>query len=275
MNYEATQTLSQPQFKRRFGVPRPTFKRMLKALKTQIPHLPCPGRPPKLSIEDQILVALEYWREYRTYFHIATDRGVSESTICRIVHRIEAGLMASGMFRIPGKKHLVRGFARPDVVVMDVTETPIERPKRKQKRFYSGKNKEHTLKCQVVIDRDTQTIICLHFGQGRTHDFKLFKASGVHFHPDTLSLEDKGYQGIFHYHANSLTPKKNPPQGELSESDRDFNRTLGSERICIEHVNRRLKIFKVLSERYRNRRRRYGLRFNLIAALYNDALTCA
>jgi len=275
MNYEATQTLSNSQFKRRFGVQRPTFDQMVQGLKTQIPELPHPGRPPSLSIEDQILVALEYWREYRTYFHIATDRGVSESTICRTIHRVEARLMASGRFRIPGKKQLIQGFGRPDVVVMDVTETPIERPKRKQKWFYSGKKKHHTLKCQIVIDRDTQEIICLHFGQGRTHDFKLFKASGVHFHPDTLSLEDKGYQGMARYHANCFIPKKKPKNGELSEAERDFNRTLSRERICIEHVNRRLKIFKLLAQRYRNRRRRYGLRFNLIAALYNYELNLA
>lgn len=275
MNYEASKTLNSQKFKRRFGVQRPTFNRMVYGLKATIPKQPRPGRPPKLSIENQILVALEYWREYRTYFHIATDHGVSESTVCRIVHHVETRLMATGLFRIPGKKQLVKGFGRPEVVVMDVTETPIERPKRQQREFYSGKKKYHTLKCQVIIDRDTLDIICLHFGHGRTHDFKLFKASGVHIHHQTLSLEDSGYQGIARYHSNSYIPKKKPQDGELSDSDRDYNHTLGSERICIEHVNRRLKIFKILSCRYRNRRRRYGLRCNLIAALYNYQLSLA
>jgi hypothetical protein len=275
MNYEATQTLSVQKFKRRFGVQRATFNRMVKGVQNQIPELPHPGRPPKLSIEDQILVALEYWREYRTYFHIATDKGVSESTVCRIVHRIEAQIMASGLFRIPGKKRLVRGFGRPDLVVIDVTETPIERPQKKQKQTYSGKKKQHTLKCQLIIDRDTLEIICLHFGQGRTHDFNLFKASGLHVHPDTGMLGDSGYQGIARYLSNSYIPKKKPKGGELSEAERDYNRTLGKERIWVEHVNRRVKIFKVLAQRYRNRRRRYGLRFNLIAALYNYELNLA
>ena len=97
MNYEASHALNNPKFKRRFGVQRATFKRMVKAVKAQIPERPGPGRPAKLSREDQILVALEYWREYRTYFHIATDRGVSESTVCRIVHRMEVQIMASGL----------------------------------------------------------------------------------------------------------------------------------------------------------------------------------
>ena len=82
MNYESSKTLNAQKFKRRFGVQRPTFKRMVNGLKAMLPKQPGPGRPPKLSIENQILVALEYWREYRTYFHIATDHGVSESTVC-------------------------------------------------------------------------------------------------------------------------------------------------------------------------------------------------
>ena len=248
---------------------------MVKAVKAQIPERPGPGRPAKLSREDQILVALEYWREYRTYFHIATDRGVSESTVCRTVHRIEVQIMDSGLFRIPGKRQLIQGFGRPDLVVVDVTETPIERPKKKQKRAYSGKKKQHTLKCQIIIDRDTLEIICLHFDLGRTHDFKLFKAAGIHMHPDTGMLGDSGYQGIARYLANSYIPKKKPRNGELSEAERDDNRILSKERICIEHVNRRVKIFRILGQRYRNRRKRYGLRFNIIAALYNYELSLA
>ena len=275
MNYEASHALNNPKFKRRFGVQRATFKRMVKAVKTQIPALPGPGRPAKLSIEDQILVALEYWREYRTYFHIATDRDVSESTVCRILHRIEVQIMASGLFRIPGKRQLVRGFGAPDLVVVDVTETPIERPKKKQKRAYSGKKKQHTLKCQIIIDRDTLEIICLHFDLGRTHDFKLFKAAGIHMHPDTGMLGDSGYQGIARYLANSYIPNKKPRNGELSEAEQDDNRILSKERIYIEHVNRRVKIFRILAQRYRNRRKRYGLRFNIIAALYNYELSLA
>jgi hypothetical protein len=275
MNYKTAQSQTPAQFKRRFGVQPKTFKRMVKAVKVQKPKQSFPGRPSALTVEEQILVTLEYWREYRTYFHIATDWGISESTVCRIVHRVEHRLMASGQFRLPGKKHLVRGFGRPDVVVMDVTETPIERPKRKQQQFYSGKKKQHTLKCQIILDRDTGKIICTFFGSGRCHDFNLFKASGIHFHPETASVEDSGYQGINQYHDNSYVPKKKPKHGELSSLERAYNHALAQERICIEHVNRRLKIFKILAQRYRNRRRRYGLRCNLIAAIYNFELSSA
>ena len=275
MNYESAKQLRPEWFKRRFGVRLSTFKRMVKALQSQQPAKPRRGRKPKLCLEDRLLVALEYWREYRTYFHIATNWGVAESTVCRIVHGVEDCLMRSGLFRLPGKKQLVQGFGRPEVVVMDVTETPIERPKRKQRSFYSGKKRQHTLKCQLILDRATGTVICTFFGKGRRHDFHLFKASGIHFHPETGSLQDSGYQGIADYHANSFIPRKKPQGGELSSLEKAYNQELARERICIEHVNRRLKIFKILRDRYRNRRRRYGLRCNLIAAFYNYELAAA
>ena len=272
MNYTKAQCLSRRKFKRRFGVEKKTFKRMKSAIEEQIPQIKKRGCPWKLKTEEQILVTLEYWREYRTYFHLATDWGVSESTICRIVHRVENMLMASGKFRLPGKKHLIRGFEKIQVTVMDVTETAIERPKRGQKWFYSGKKKRHTLKSQLVIEQKTGLIICTFFGRGKQHDFALFKLSRVRFHPSTDSLQDSGYQGISQYHHNSYIPKKKPQKRELSSLEKDYNRELAKQRIGIEHVNRRLKIFQILAQRYRNRRRRYGLRCNLLAAIYNQEL---
>ena len=96
MNYANAKSLTAKKFKRRFGVEKKTFERMLEAFKQQIPEQPLAGRPWELGREDQILASLEYWREGSTYFHIATDFGGSESTICRAVHRVENLLMASG-----------------------------------------------------------------------------------------------------------------------------------------------------------------------------------
>ena len=275
MDYQSVQALKPNHFKRYVGVQPRTFKHMLKAFEAQSPPEQKAGRPPKLSLADQLMVALQYWREYRTYFHIAVNWKVAESTVCRIVHRVEKALMASGQFRLPGKKSLLKGFDPPDIVVMDVTETPIERPKRAQTQYYSGKKRKHTLKCQLIIAWETRQIICTFFGQGRRHDFHLFKASGVHFDEDTQSLQDSGYQGIKAFHSNSYTPRKKPKDGELTSLEKEYNRELSRLRIGIEHVNGRLKVFKILSERYRNRRRRYGLRCNLIAALYNYELALA
>jgi hypothetical protein len=73
---------------------------------------------------------LEYWREYRTQFHIATSWGISEATVCRIVQKVETYLMESGEFRLPGKKQVHQNTYEWTVLVVDVAETPIERPKK-------------------------------------------------------------------------------------------------------------------------------------------------
>ena len=274
MKNQSYLNLKPHEFKRRFGVKIPTLKAMVNALDNfrLENHKDRRGRRTILTLEEQVLVALEYWREYRTYFHIGTSWGVSESTICRIVTNIESTLMKAGKFRIPGKKALLTNSDPPEVVVMDVTETAIERPKKKQRKCYSGKKKQQTLKTQLVINQETKEIICTAFGQGRCHDFSLFKKSKTHFHPETDSLQDSGYQGIKDDHRNSYIPRKKPKKGQLSLLEKNYNRTLAQKRIVIEHVNRSLKIFQILSSRYRNRRRRYGVRCNLLSAIYNYEL---
>ena len=77
------------------------------------------------------------------------------------------------------------------------------------------------------------------------------------------------------YHSNSYVPRKKPKNGELTQLARDYNHALSQERIGIEHINRSLKIFKILAGRYRNRCCGYNLRCNLIAALYNHELSLA
>lgn len=97
------------------------------------------GRPSKLKIEDQILLTLQYLREYRTYYHIGKDWKISESNTCRIVLKIENILIKSKKFSLPGKKKLLDSSLDEDLILMDIMESPIERPKKHQKRFYSGK----------------------------------------------------------------------------------------------------------------------------------------
>ena len=89
-----------------------------------------PGRPPKLTIEDQVLLTLEYWREYRTQFHMAQRWGLSEPTVCRIITKVENLLKRCADFRLPGKKQLRESDHQLEVIIVDATETPIERPKK-------------------------------------------------------------------------------------------------------------------------------------------------
>ncbi len=128
------------------------------------------------------------------------------------------------------------------------------------------------LKAQVVVNQTNGQIICTAFGKGRVHDFRLFKLHRIPMLPEQLCLADRGYQGLAKLHASSCTPTKKPRKAKLDKFERQHNRLLARLRVVAEHVNRRLKIFRILAGRYRNRRRRFGLRFNLIAAILNVEL---
>lgn len=119
------------------------------------------------------------------------------------------------------------------------------------------------------MDKNQKEIICTSFSNGKRHDFRLFKESGVHIHPETKSLTDTGYQGIQKLHQNSALPKKKTKKNPLTKEDKKKNRELSSERVLNENVIGMLKRFKIIADRYRNRRKRFGLRFNLIAGIYN------
>jgi Helix-turn-helix of DDE superfamily endonuclease len=88
------------------------------------------GKPHQLSIETRALMMLEYWREYRTYFHIGGSYGVSESTAFRTIRWCEDTLIKSGAFTLPGKKALLKSDMTFEVVLIDATETPVERPQK-------------------------------------------------------------------------------------------------------------------------------------------------
>lgn len=130
MTYERLKELPPEAFKRRCGLQMETFNQMVEILN---PHLNSRGKRGgqcKLSVEDQLLIVLEYWREYRTQFHIGTSWNMSESAVCRLIRKVERILMDSGKFRLPGKKQLYQQGDHGQVIVVDVTESPVERPKK-------------------------------------------------------------------------------------------------------------------------------------------------
>lgn len=143
---------------------------------------------------------------------------------------------------------------------------------KKQRRYYSGKKKRHTQKAQVVVAKESKQVVCTFTGKGREHDFKLFNRSDLSIHPSLELKADKGYQGVKHLHTNSQTPHRKPPKRTLSKEQKAFNHKLASERMALEHVIGKLKVFRILQERYRNRRKRFGLRLSLIAGIYNYEL---
>jgi IS5 family transposase len=134
---------------------------------------------------------------------------------------------------------------------------------------YSGKKKRHTQKTQLIADKASRKILCTAFNNGRKHDFKLFKESEVYFKKETKCVADTSYQGIQKFHSNSEHPKKKSKKHPLTKEDKKQNQRISSARITTENIIRDVKIFRIIAEKYRNRRKRFVLRFNLIAAIYN------
>lgn len=122
---------------------------------------------------------------------------------------------------------------------------------------------------------ESEQIVCTTIATGKTHDFKLLKRSRIPFVSSQLCLADRGYQGFAKRHAGACTPTKKPRQQALPIEEKQHNRALARLRVKVEHVIRRIKIFRIFSGRYRNRRKRFGLRLNLISGLLNYELAQA
>ena len=140
---------------------------------------------------------------------------------------------------------------------------------KKQKKYYSGKKKRHTLKAQVTADAANKDIICISTAPGRKHDFKIFKESKVHFVSKTQVIADKGYYGITKIHSNSVLPLKASRKHKLTSCEKLYNRLVASCRVKIENINSYIKRFRIFSGKYRNHRKRFSQRFTLICAIYN------
>ena len=140
MKYENISSYSDEQFRRITGVKRATFEKMLDILRPKLKEkLAKGGRKPTLNLEEMLLAALEYWREYRTYAHIAASYGIHESNMHRLIKWIEEALIKDGAFSLPGKKALLKSDVEYEVVLIDVTETPVERPKRGKDSTIQGR----------------------------------------------------------------------------------------------------------------------------------------
>lgn len=120
-----------------------------------------------------------------------------------------------------------------------------------------------------MVNEQDLKVICTTFTNGKRHDFRLFKESRVHCLANTKLRVDTGYLGVTNIHANSELPKKRSKKHPLTKEDKKNNRRIASGRVANEQVIGVLKRFRIIAERYRNRRKRFGLRWNLITGIYN------
>lgn len=131
MKFDQVKATKAEDFRRLTGIKRATFDKMVEILSSAEAILKAAGgKPNKLSIEDRLLMTLEYLREYRTYFHISHSYGISESACYRNIRWVEDTLIKDGAFSLPGRKELVKSDVEYEVVLVDATESPIQRPKK-------------------------------------------------------------------------------------------------------------------------------------------------
>lgn len=271
MKYEIIKNYNDSKFKRAVGMKRELFEVLVEVLSlAQKEKHKKGGRKPKLSIENILVLFLTYYRDYNTFFSLATIFGIDSSNAFRWVKWCEIVLSNIFKFMIDDITNIEQ-LNKIHLHLVDVTECSIQRPKvhEIQKKYYSGKKKKHTIKIQIIVDEVTKQIVGVAFDKGSVHDFKLFKETTKDLDKEISFVADNGYVGINNIFENSITPKKKSKNNPLTDEDKELNKLISNIRIPVEHINCQVKIFRILSERYRSRRKTFYLRALLICCFYN------
>jgi DDE superfamily endonuclease/Helix-turn-helix of DDE superfamily endonuclease len=239
------------------------------------------GRPFKLDIKNRFLILLVYYRLYITYTLAGFLFDLDQSNICRDIQKIER-LIRSGV-SIPQKLYkITKRLQTPNEVeeyfpgfisFIDSTEQQIPRPvnKRKRKAYYSGKKKRHTVKTQLMVNSQGVIVHKTGYKKGRRHDYDIYKKS----HPVTpkkvVNVFDLGYLGVENDFPDQLSslPYRKKRSMELSQDEINFNQEHAKKRIVIEHTICRLKKYRIMSEIFRNRLRKYNKISDIVSGLVN------
>lgn len=256
-------------FQRLFGISVEQFQIILEKVEPQwqtevLDAYKRPSRPYKLEIADMVLMLLLYYRSYITQMFIGYMFGIDAGRVCRIIQKLEpilAGIMTINKCKTLTPEEI-------ETLICDATESPIERPKKRQKLYYSGKKKRHTLKTEIRITSKGRIVRVSKAYPGSTHDFTVLKQEGD-LPKDSRLFVDSGYQGIHAIHPNVDFPYKATKERPLDDEEKAYNKGLSRCRIMIENVLGDIKVFKILSDRYRNKRKRYNIKFRIIAGIVN------
>jgi hypothetical protein len=239
-----------------------------------------------LEPDDQFLLTIFWLRHYPTQEALGFLFGASDSTAKRAIDRCLPLLGAAGRdsMRLPdpgrGRRKGLSTLLKdtPDVaVIIDTFEQPVQRPKRRQQRFYSGKKKRHTLKSQVAVDEETGRIVDVADSvPGPTADIKVLKESRLlkRLPPGVGGLGDLAYVGIGELHPQGLgaTARRKPRGQPRSLADRRYNKAFSRRRIVVEHGIGRSRRYQALAHTDRHFRRGHSARVRAVAGLVNRML---
>lgn len=234
---------------------------------------PGAGRKHARPLADRLLMLLIYYRTYATHALLGFLFGVDDSAVGRNINPLQP--LLAGIFRIPERRV---ELAPEDLreLFFDATERAIPRPARRQRAYYSGKKRRHTLKTQVVVVRRRKkpgpgakprrvrvAAVSAAF-PGKTHDKKVYDRARVVCPPGVRRTGDTGYLGT-----GLDTPTRRPPKGRLTARQKAGNRRVSRRRIVVEHGIGKMKVWRIAAERYRNPRRRHTLIMKNVAGLHN------
>lgn len=187
MKYETIKGIEDEKFRRLTGVKKSTFEKMIEILKQADEKKKAKGDGKnKLYLENRLLMGVEYIRENRTYFHVGPK--LWDKWKYYIWHdQVDRRYVKHPDFALPWRKALLKSDAEYEVVLIDATENPIERPK-KDKNITTQAKKGILWKTQVVVDKQSKQVICTAFRKGKHHNFRLFKESKTHIHESSMTL---------------------------------------------------------------------------------------
>lgn len=237
-----------------------------------------------LSSADHLLLTVVWLRQYPTNEVLGFLFGVSDSTASRTRTRVLPHLEQAGKdtMRMPdpgaARRKKLPALLRDTpglAVVIDSFEQRTHRPKRRQRAYYSGKKKAHTLKSQVGVDEESGRVVDVSDSvPGRWADIKLLDRSRVLKRlPDGVgALGDSGYQGIADLHPAGACPRRKPRGKERPPADRKYNRAFSRRRIVVEHAIGRLRRFQALTQVNRHGRAGHAARVRAVAGLVNRML---
>jgi DDE superfamily endonuclease/Helix-turn-helix of DDE superfamily endonuclease len=236
-----------------------------------------------LAIADQFLLTIVWLRHYPTQEVLGYLFGVSDSTALRAIARCLPLLEAAGQdsMRLPdpgrGRRKNLPALLKETpglAVVIDTFEQPVQRPRRRQKRYYSGKKKRHTLKSQVAVDEETGQLVDVAASvPGPTADIEALKRSKLlkRLPQGVGALGDLAYLGMAELHREGLgaTPRRKPRGQERPPADRRYNRAFARRRIVVEHGICRLRRYQALTQVDRHHRKQHTARVRAVAGLVN------
>lgn len=223
------------------------------------------GRPYGVGVlEDHLLVLLILYRCHITQDFLALLYGVDKATISRSLHRIEhLARRALGV-----KRKIIVTKEEAQALLIDATEQPVQRPKRKQKCWYSGKKKRHCIKNEIIATEKGRIVCVSPSAPGTVHDITI-RRRGPPLPKNARAYADSGYQGYQEDHPDMDIPYKKPKKADLTKDEKEYNHALSRFRVRVEHAIGRMKKFRILADRFRYPRTRHAIKFSIIAGITN------